>query len=93
MPIPFEWPDGGAIRHLGLQWMKQNPAYEPVTFFILTALHHRAIKIPACICMVRVYLCALFKKRDDSVAQSVEHNTFNVGVLGSSPSGITAKPL
>jgi hypothetical protein len=26
---------------------------------------------------------------DDSVAQLVEHNTFNVGVLGSSPSGIT----
>ena len=25
----------------------------------------------------------------DSVAQLVEHNTFNVGVLGSSPSGIT----
>ena len=25
----------------------------------------------------------------DSVAQPVEHNTFNVGVLGSSPSGIT----
>ena len=27
----------------------------------------------------------------DSVAQLVEHNTFNVGVLGSSPSGITNK--
>ncbi len=26
---------------------------------------------------------------DDLVAQLVEHNTFNVGVLGSSPSGIT----
>ena len=25
----------------------------------------------------------------DSVAQLVEHDTFNVGVLGSSPSGIT----
>jgi hypothetical protein len=25
----------------------------------------------------------------DLVAQLVEHNTFNVGVLGSSPSGIT----
>ena len=25
----------------------------------------------------------------DSVAQPVEHNTFNVGVLGSNPSGIT----
>ena len=25
----------------------------------------------------------------DLVAQPVEHNTFNVGVLGSSPSGIT----
>jgi hypothetical protein len=29
------------------------------------------------------------KKRDDSVAQLVEHYTFNVGVLGSNPSGIT----
>ncbi len=28
----------------------------------------------------------------DSVAQLVEHNTFNVGVLGSSPSGITETP-
>jgi hypothetical protein len=27
----------------------------------------------------------------DLVAQLVEHNTFNVGVLGSSPSGITEK--
>ena len=26
---------------------------------------------------------------DDSVAQPVEHNTFNVGVLGSNPSWIT----
>lgn len=26
---------------------------------------------------------------DDSVAQLVEHNTFNVGVLGSNPNGIT----
>jgi hypothetical protein len=29
------------------------------------------------------------KMETDSVAQLVEHNTFNVGVLGSSPSGIT----
>jgi hypothetical protein len=28
---------------------------------------------------------------EDPVAQLVEHNTFNVGVLGSSPSGITTK--
>ena len=27
----------------------------------------------------------------DSVAQPVEHNTFNVGVLGSSPSWITER--
>lgn len=32
-----------------------------------------------------------FKKNDDSVAQLVEHNTFNVGVLGSNPSGITKR--
>ena len=31
----------------------------------------------------------LFKKEDDSVAQLVEHYTFNVVVLGSNPSGIT----
>ncbi len=29
------------------------------------------------------------KTIDDSVAQPVEHNTFNVGVLGSNPSWIT----
>ena len=29
------------------------------------------------------------KRLNDSVAQLVEHNTFNVGVLGSNPSGIT----
>ena len=29
------------------------------------------------------------QKQADSVAQLVEHDTFNVGVLGSSPSGIT----
>ena len=28
----------------------------------------------------------------DLVAQLVEHNTFNVGALGSSPSGITQSP-
>lgn len=32
------------------------------------------------------------QERVDSVAQLVEHDTFNVGVLGSSPSGITGKP-
>ena len=30
-------------------------------------------------------------RNDDSVAQQVEHNTFNVGVLGSSPSRVTEK--
>ena len=29
----------------------------------------------------------------DSVAQPVEHNTFNVGVLGSNPSWITKRTL
>ena len=32
-------------------------------------------------------------KKDDSIAQSVEHNTFNVGVLGSSPSRVTSFSL
>ena len=31
--------------------------------------------------------------RVDSVAQLVEHNTFNVGVLGSNPSGITYQSI
>ena len=35
------------------------------------------------------YICT--RKQGDSVAQLVEHNTFNVGVLGSSPSWITKK--
>ena len=30
---------------------------------------------------------------DDSLAQLVEHNTFNVGVLGSSPKRITRREL
>ena len=40
------------------------------------------------------YLCSLFfaQSEIDPVAQLVEHNTFNVGVLGSSPSGITRSP-
>jgi hypothetical protein len=52
------------------------------------------------ICFVTTKDAAIFApaliKSTDSVAQSVEHNTFNVGVLGSSPSGITKndkKPL
>ena len=31
------------------------------------------------------------QQRTDSLAQQVEHNTFNVGVLGSSPKRITEK--
>ena len=52
------------------------------------------------ICFVTTKDAAIFApaliKSTDSVAQLVEHNTFNVGVLGSSPSGITKndeKPL
>ena len=40
------------------------------------------------------YLCTRFRKiayKVDPLAQSVEHNTFNVGVLGSSPKRITLK--
>ncbi len=52
---------------------------------------------------INVYLCnpkrngALLKSQSggklgiDSLAQQVEHNTFNVGVLGSSPRRITRK--
>ena len=39
-----------------------------------------------------IYLCTrLTAIRSDSLAQQVEHNTFNVGVLGSSPRRITKK--
>ena len=34
------------------------------------------------------YFCTP-KNKGDLVAQLVEHNTFNVGVLGSNPNGIT----
>ena len=45
----------------------------------LSQKHRRKRKKP--------YFCS--RKKDDSVAQQVEHNTFNVGVLGSSPSRVT----
>ncbi len=32
---------------------------------------------------------AVAKQSDDSLAQQVEHHTFNVGVLGSSPRRVT----
>ena len=35
----------------------------------------------------------LQSQTDDSLAQQVEHNTFNVGVLGSSPRRITRNGL
>ena len=40
------------------------------------------------------YLCTRNRKtttKDDSLAQLVEHNTFNVGVLGSNPKRITKR--
>ena len=36
-----------------------------------------------------IFARLFLKQAIDLVAQLVEHNTFNVGVLGSSPSGIT----
>ena len=39
------------------------------------------------------FALAFEKRRYDSVAQLVEHYTFNVVVLGSNPSGITIKIL
>ncbi len=59
--------------------MKQDPAYESAAIFSFLSVTLKTLG--------RVYLRAV--KKIDSVAQSVEHNTFNVGVLGSSPSGIT----
>ena len=41
--------------------------------------------------MILPYFCTPFKTGNDSVAQLVEQYTFNVWVLGSSPSGITTK--
>ena len=43
-------------------------------------LHHQKLGAP---CGVIILACV------DPVAQQVEHNTFNVGVPGSSPGGIT----
>ena len=44
--------------------------------------------------IIYYYICSPLKeKQNDSVAQLVEHYTFNVGVLGSNPSGITEKDL
>ena len=43
---------------------------------------------------IQGFLIRLFRKkgiRFDSLAQQVEHNTFNVGVLGSSPKRITER--
>ena len=43
---------------------------------------------------IQGFLIKTFRKKDirfDSLAQQVEHNTFNVGVLGSSPKRITKK--
>ena len=41
---------------------------------------------------IKPYLCTAFERKwIDFVAQLVEHNTFNVGALGSNPSGITNK--
>ena len=37
----------------------------------------------------RFIFATRYKSVTDSVAQLVEHNTFNVGVLGSSPSRVT----
>ena len=39
----------------------------------------------------KVATFATLLESTDSLAQLVEHNTFNVGVLGSSPSGITER--
>ena len=62
---------------------KQNPAYESAAIFFFANCDTRIAN--------HDYLCALKKRDDDSVAQLVEHNTFNVGVEGSSPSGITPR--
>ncbi len=58
----------------------------------------RDFKSRVCKFFIFGYLCVLnFKKGHkkanviDLVAQSVEHYTFNVRVLGSNPSGITGK--
>ena len=43
--------------------------------------------------MFLAYFCTPFKKGDDLVAQLVEQYTFNVWVLGSSPSRITKRHM
>ena len=47
---------------------------------------------PLCRDCYTSYLCSRFHaNKDDPLAQLVEHNTFNVGVLGSSPKRITGR--
>ena len=48
------------------------------------------LKINTYICTTKTGFRSLW--HGESVAQQVEHNTFNVGVLGSSPSGFTKYP-
>ena len=43
-----------------------------------------------CVRFIKFYICSR-ESGDDSLAQLVEHYTFNVVVLGSSPRGITIK--
>ena len=63
---------------------KNNTQYDSLNFFLQFV----------CFLNKSTYLCTrLTAIRIDSLAQLVEHNTFNVGVLGSSPKRITKEGL
>ncbi len=62
--------------------MIKNTEKALILLKVILHLHHLIIKVFTFLNKIRI-------NNLDSIAQLVEHNTFNVGVLGSSPSRVT----
>lgn len=74
----------------GLKYLSKKFCDRQLTFYICSPIQKVLFIVPHtklsfCICRLGRHLI----KSNDSVAQPVEHYTFNVRVLGSNPSGIT----